>query len=206
MNDFRDYLEDKEDIKLEELLNESPDAGLMVAATILGIPTVGLLAAYGGSLVAYAYAKGIVGIVAIWRKIGEVFHELRGKKAAEYLARVRKDPLVKHEIAKAITKKREYDDVLKEIYEAIDKKDFLTLKEKYEALSPSFRNMPTVKQILINEITKALGEPAQWPPSPGNKTYKTIRNVLGLQEAKAAARAVTYNITKTMNLGDNIEE
>jgi hypothetical protein len=206
MDNFKDYLDEREDIKYEEELNEMADAGLTAAALILGIPTVGLLAAYGGSLVAYAYVKGASGIVNIWRKIGEVFKELRGKRAAEYISRVRRDPLVKQEISKAISSKREYDDVLKELYDAIEKKDFITLKEKYDALTPAFRNMPAVKQIIINEVTKSLGEPPLWPPSPGNKTYKAIRNVLGLQEAKAAARAVVYNANKTMNVSSEPEE
>lgn len=202
---FRDYVELDEDTKLELELQESADAGLSAAALILGIPTVGILAAYGGSLVAYAYTKGVRGIVNIWAKIGETFRELKGRRAAEYINRVKRDPLVKQEINKATEHKREYGDVLKDIYECIDKKDFITLKEKYDALSPSFRNLPAVKQIIINEITKSIGEPPLWPPSPGNKTYKTIRSVLGLQEAKAAARAVVYSASKTMNTAE-VEE
>ena len=124
----------------------------------------------------------------------------------EYLARVKKDPLVHQEVSKGLSNKREYDDVLKELYQAIENKDFITLKEKYDALTPAFRKMPAVKQIIINEITKTLSEPPLWPPTPGNKTYKTIRNVLGLQEAKAAAAAVVYSAKKTMGQEDDRAE
>lgn len=203
MSDFRNYLEEQEDIKYEEQLDESAE---MVAAAVLGIPTIGLLSAYGGLLVAYGYSKGVVGLVNLWHKIGGVFSELKGRKAAEYIARVKKDPLVKQEISKAITHKREYEDVLKDIYEAIDKKDFITAKEKYEALTPSFRKMPAIKQVIINSIVKSLGEPPLWPPTPGNGCYKTIRNVLGLQEAKSAAQAVVYSATKTMSGEQGVEE
>jgi hypothetical protein len=202
MNDFRNFLEEQEDIQYEKQLNESAE---LVAATVLGIPALGLLSAYGGSLLVLAYSKGISGIVSIWRKIGDTFQELKGKRALEYISKVRKDPLVKQEVSKSITKKREYDDVLKDVYEAIDKGDFITAKEKYEALTPAFRKMPSIKQTIINEITKSLGEPPMWPPSPGNKCYKTIRNILGLQEAKAAAASVAYNATKTMGLERNEE-
>ena len=203
MSDFRNYIELKEDIQYEETLTESAE---FAAAAILGIPTIGLLAAWGGSLAVLAYSKGITKIVNVWYKIGQNFHELKGRKAMEYLARVKKDPLVHQEVSKGISNKREYDDVLKELYQAIENKDFITLKEKYDALTPAFRKMPAVKQIIINEITKTLSEPPLWPPTPGNKTYKTIRNVLGLQEAKAAAAAVVYSAKKTMGQEDDRAE
>ena len=202
MDNFREYMILKEDAEYD-MLNEGAE---MIAAAVLGIPTAGLLAAFGGSLLVLAYSKGISRLVGIWYKIGETFKELKGRGALEYLSKVRKDPLVKQEINKAISQKREYDDVLKDIYEAIERKDFITLKEKYDALTPAFRKMPAVKQIIINEITKSLGEPPMWPPTPGNKTYKTIRNVLGLQEAKAAAAAVVYSANKVMGVEAKEEE
>lgn len=197
MNNFKDYVNEQEKNK-NDILNEDTNAALAAAAVILGIPTVGLLSVYGSSLFIYSVAKGVSKIDDLWNKIRQTLQEIRGKRVASKmnLLELRKDPLVKQELNKAIENKREYYDVLKEVYEAIDKKDIITTKEKYEALTPAFRNMPAVKQIIINELTKTLGEPPLWPPSPGNKTYKAIRTVLGLQEAKAAAKAVLYSASK----------
>jgi hypothetical protein len=195
MKNFKDYIEEKEDME-DDVLNEDGNAGLQAAAIILGIPTIGLLAAFGGTLMVYAYSKGINKLADIWRKIISNFKDFKGKKATEMIAQVKRDPLVKHEINKGIENKREYADVLKDVYECLDKKDFITLREKYQALTPAFKNLPAVKQIIINELTKSMSKPPIWPPTPGNKTYKAIRNVLGLQEAKAAARAVSYSASK----------
>ena len=201
MDNFKDYILEQEDEEYENQFNESAaEVGMQAAASVLGIGALGLLAVFGGSLLVLAYSKGLSKIASIWYRIGENFRELKGRKVLEYLSKVRKDPLVKQEVTKAITNKREYEDVLKEVYESIEKKDFITAKEKYDALTPSFRKMPAVKQIIINSITRSLGEPPMWPPSPGNHCYKSIRNVLGLAEAKAAALSVSYSAIKTMGI------
>ena len=62
--------------------------------------------------------------------------------------------------------------------------------------------MSAIKQVVINEVTKKIGEPAINKPSPGNKTYKIIRDVLGLKEAKAAATAVMYSMSKAASAID----
>lgn len=194
---FKEYLENKEDQNLNVLFEEGNTAE--VVGKILGIGATGMIAAYGGTLVVYACVKGIKGLMNIWSSIIENIKGLKNTKPLDFAKKIRNDTLVKQEVNRISNNKREYSDVLQELYAAIDGKDFVLLKEKYNELDGSFKKMPAVKQILINEISKSLGEPPVWPPSPGNKTYKTIRDILGLAEAKAAATAVSYNALRMLD-------
>lgn len=195
MKTFKDFIEEQE----EKDFNTLNEDAAQVIGTVLGIATTGLLAAYGGSLIVLGAAKSVKGLQYIWDKIKET---MKGETPKGFLFKIRKNKLVNQEVVKAEENKKEYSDVLKEVYVAIEEKDFVKTKEKFAALSPQYRNMPEIKQIMINEITKSLKEPPLWPPSPGNSTYKAIRNVLGLAEAKAAAMAVRYHTTKEMEEKD----
>lgn len=195
MKTFKDFIEEQEE-KEFDTLNE--DAA-QVIGNVLGYATVGLLAAYGGSLIVLGAAKSVKGLQYIWEKIRET---IKDETPKSFLFKIKKNKLVNHELTKAEENKKEYGDVLKDVYTAIEEKDFVKTKEKFAALSPQYRNMPEIKQIVINEVTKSLKEPPLWPPSPGNATYKAIRNVLGLAEAKAAAMAVRYHTTKVMEEKD----
>ena len=65
MNTLREHIEIKED------LQES--VGEMAAAAIVGIPTVGLLAAWGTTLILYGYSKGARGVYNIFKRATENF-------------------------------------------------------------------------------------------------------------------------------------
>lgn len=196
MKTFKEYLENEEE-KDFDILNEDAATIGTILGKILGISTVGVLAAYGGSLLVLAGVKSYEGLRGIWEQIKG---NAKGKKIdfKSFFKKTKSNSLVKQELNKANQKKKKYYEELKGVYSAIEKKDFVETKDKFAALPPNFRHLPEVKQIVINEITKALGEPPLWPPSPGNTTYKAIRNVLGLAEAKAAASAVKYHTSKMM--------
>jgi len=195
MKTLREYLDEKE----EENLNES-FAGTV--GTILGYATDGLIAAFGGALLILGAATSIKGIQAIWLKTKEVWKS----DPRTLFKRAKKDKLVKQQLKKSEENKKKFADVLGKVYAAIDKKDFDKAKEEYSKLSVQYKLMPAIKQTIINEITSVLKEPPIWPPSPGNDTYKAIRTVLGLPEAKAAATAVKYYATKNITETPSIEE
>ncbi len=184
----------KEHIENKEELNE--DVGTAAAAAIIGIPTAGLLAAWGTSLILYGFSKGSRGIYNTFKKATENFDFIHRDAFETYFNKQKSNPVVKQEIIKAIESKKEFADVLEKVYEAIANGSYENLKIEYNNLPANFRNMSAIKQVIINEVTKKIGEPAIAKPTPGNKTYKIIRDVLGLKEAKAASQAVMYSMTK----------
>jgi hypothetical protein len=203
MKTFKEYLEESEEKDFDILEEDAAVVGTILGK-ILGIATIGLLSAYGGSLLVLAGAKGYKGLKGIWENIKATMKGEKVKKIdfRSFFKKTKSNSLVKQELNKANQKKKKYYEELKGVYLAIEKKDFVETKEKFAALAPQFRNLPEIKQIIINEITKSLGEPPLWPPSPGNITYKAVRNVLGLAEAKAAASAVRYHTNKTIEESD----
>ena len=194
MNTLKEHIEEKEE------LNET--VGEIAATTVIGIPTIGLLTAWGTSLILYGFSKGSRGIYNIFKKATENFAFIKKDAFETYFNGQKSNPVVKQEIVKATEKKKEYFDVLEKVYDAIDEENYTSLKNEYNALPSNFRNMSAIKQVVINEVTKKIGEPAINKPSPGNKTYKIIRDVLGLKEAKAAATAVMYSMSKAASAID----
>lgn len=191
MNTLREHIEMKEE------LNE--DMGSTAAALIIGVPTVGLLTAWGTSLILYGFSKGSRGVYNIFKKAFENFSFIKRDAFETYFQEQKANPIVKQEIVKANEKKREFADILENVYAAISDGNYDELKSAYSALPSNYRNMSAIKQVVINELTKKIGEPPISKPSPGNKTYKIVRNVLGLREAKAAAQAVYYSMSKASN-------
>lgn len=184
----------KEHIEYTEDLNENVSEA--AAMTIIGIPTIGLLTAWGTSLILLGFSKSSKGIYNIFKKAIDNFRFIKRDVFETYFTQQKTNPIVRQEVIKAVEKKREYGDILEKVYEAINAGNFEDLKMEYNSLPSNYRNMSAVKQVVINEITKKLGAPAISQPSPGNKTYKVIRDVLGLKEAKAAAQAVMYALNK----------
>lgn len=188
MNTLKEHIEEKEEI--------TESVGTIAAAAIIGIPTIGLLSAWGTSLILYGFSKGSRGVYNILKRATENFSFIKRDAFETYFHGQKTNPVVKQEMIKANEKKREYADILEKVYDAIEEGSFTSLRNEYNALPSNFRNMSAIKQVVINEITKKTGEPAINKPSPGNKTYKIIRDVLGLKEAKAAATAVMYSMSK----------
>lgn len=191
---LKEHIENKEN--LIESISET------AAAVIIGIPTVSLLAAWGTSLILYGFSKSSKGIYNIFKKATENFNFIKRDAFETYFNKQRSNPVVKQEIIKAVESKREYSDILEKVYDAIEEGNYQNLKEEYNALPTNFKNMNAIKQVLINEITKKTKEPPISTPTPGNKTYKIIREILGLKEAKAAAQAVMYSLTKVSSKED----
>ena len=194
MNTLKEHIEEKEE------LNET--VGEIAATTVIGFPTIGLLTAWGTSLILYGLSKGSRGIYNVFKKATENFAFIKKDAFETYFNGQKSNPVIKQEIVKATEKKKEYFDVLEKVYDAIDEGSYTSLKNEYNALPSNFRNMSAIKQVVINEVTKKIGEPAINKPSPGNKTYKIIRDVLGLKEAKAAATAVMYSMSKAASAID----
>jgi hypothetical protein len=205
MEDFKDYILEKETID-EEFLGE--DAAL-TAALILGIPTAGAAIAYGGAQLLFAAAKGTRKIIELWKKAIAEWKNIKKPNFntqnafGNYYKKVKTDPLVRRMYNSETSKSKEYSDVLKSVYEAIEAGDFgkenNMVKEEFLKIPRNLQNSPDVKRVIINAIIKKTGEPPLWPPSPGNKTYQAIKFSIGIREAKAMATAFRMSAVKNMD-------
>lgn len=208
MDSLKEYMLEKEVIN-EEFLSE--DAAL-IAAVALGIPTAGVLIAYGGAMVLAAAAKGTKALIRVWNKAIDEWRSVKDYKRkdvgfSQYYNKIRVDPLVRKIFNDENVNQREFANELKDVYAAIDAGLFLKenniVAEEFSKLSKNLQNNSNVKRAIVNAIIKKTGEPPLWPPSPGNKTYQAIKFSIGIREAKAQATAFRLNAMKTVS---NMEE
>lgn len=189
---FREYIDNKEEEQMTKELNE--DAAMAIGR-LLGYGTVGLVIAFGGSLLIYAGVKATSVLVKLWKKIIKSAKSI-GDNPAKVIRAVKTDNMVKREKTKIDTAETKYKEDLKDVISAIQEKDFATAKQEFMSLSPGLKNLPDISKIIIKEITKALEEPPLYVVSPGNGTYKAIKQILGIRIARAAAQATRMSIEK----------
>lgn len=202
MKDFKEYISEQDETELdEELLLEDP---LTVVATILALPTLIALGAWGASVVAAGYYRVMSGIidriVNTWRK---VFQDTKGRidknRVKQNVRQMALNPKAREQARQMKEDKRKFEDELGTVFSAIEDKDFAAAKEEFGKVDKNIRNNPDAHKVIIVEITKALKEPPLYVSSPGNKTYQAIKRVINIRVARAAAMASKMAIEKALN-------
>jgi len=205
MRSFQEYISEQEEIALsEELLSE--DAAAIVAG-ILAIPTIAALGAWGASIAAGAYYKFLSSTVdktvKIWKKIFSDFKSrITKERVAENIRDMAHDPKVRKQMQETEKNKRIYEDELKEVYSAIDSKDFEGAKKAFNQVPKELQNNPDVYKVIIAEVSRVLKEPPLYVSSPGNKTYQAIKKIINIRVARAAAMATKMAIEKNLRNDD----
>ena len=211
MNSFKEFYNDKEEKQLdEELLNE--DAVTIVMAT-LALPSIVAVMAWGGSLLFTSYLKGlgfITGkVIRMWQK---AFSDIRSFVNTENVNKVvrdvARDPKTQDQVRKAERNKRAFASELKEVYDAIEKKDFSAAKEEFDKTAKFIQNNPDVHKVIISEISRVLKEPPIYIASPGNDTYQAIKKIINIRVAKASAYATKLTMERNLKKSpmNDIEE
>lgn len=207
MESLQEYISLKEEKQLdEELLTEDVATVIM---GILAVPSVVALTAWGASWVATSYVSALTkitnSITRMWKKM---FSNLKGidqesiKKNVKEMAR---DPRTRKVLKQTEEKKRAFEDELKEVFSAIESKDFVEAKRSFNAVAKDIQNNPDVHKVIISEISRVLNEPPLYVTSPGNKTYKAIKQVINIRVARAAALATKMAIEKELK-NDNVRD
>ena len=93
MKTFKEYLENEEE-KDFDILEEDAAAVGTILGKILGIATIGLLSAYGGSLLVLASAKGYKGLKNIWENVKATLKDEKRKKEIFFLSSKKLNPIL----------------------------------------------------------------------------------------------------------------
>jgi hypothetical protein len=184
MESFKEFLLNEEEKKIEKQINEGAAEFI---GSALGYGAVGMAAAFGGSLLAYAGVKGVKGLVNLWKKIIKTAKSI--KSGEEVVKEVRTDAKVKKVKDEIEQKAGRWDEELKNIYIAIAAKDFEKAKEEFQELDKSIQNNLDVQKAIIAAIVKELKMPPIYIQSPGNKSYQAIKKIINIRVARAAAEA-----------------
>jgi len=202
MKDFKEYISEQDEKELdEELLLEDPAT---VIITILALPTLVALGAWGASVVAAGYYRVMSGIidriVTTWRR---VFSDAKGKidknRVKANVRQMALNPKAREQARQMKEDKRKFEEELGNVYSAIEDRDFNAAKAEFDKVDKNIRNNPDAHKVIIVEITKALKEPPLYVTSPGNKTYQAIKRVINIRVARAAAMASKMAIEKALN-------
>jgi hypothetical protein len=184
MKGLKEYIEDKEEIRIEKELNED---ATQVIASIFGYSIAGMAAAFGGSLLVLGGIKAVKGLTSIWKKI---FHTAKGMfNPNRVLSDMKTDPKIKKITNEVKEVKRKYDDELKQVYLAIGQKDFDRARAEFQLIPKTLQDNPDIIKAVVSDIVRVLEQPPIYITSPGNQCYQTIKKVLNIRIARAAAKA-----------------
>lgn len=198
---FKDFYNVIEDEQLdEEMINE--DAATVVLA-VLGLPSIVALFAWVGSIMFTAYFRGIgrltSKVIEMWKNLFKDFRNYITKDTAQEAVRdLAQDPKAREQYRETEKNKRAFNTELKEVYSAIERKDFDLAKEEFNKTPKYIQNNPDVHKVIISEISRVLGEPPIYVSSPGNDTYRAIKKIINIRVAKAAAYATKMALGKNL--------
>lgn len=201
MSSFKEYYNDKEEIQLdEEMLNED---AITIVMSALALPSVIAVMAWAGSLLFTSYIKGlgfITGkVIRMWR---QAFSDVRDFVTTENVNKAVKDagrdPKAQDQLRKTERNKRAFATELKEVYNAIESKDFNKAKEEFAKTPKYIQNNPDVHKVIITELSRVLKEPPIYISSPGNETYQAIKKIINIRIAKAAAYATKLTMERNL--------
>lgn len=186
---LREYIEEKE---CDEVFSE----GFIMN-------TIGKLLGFGASAVLYAWIAALL-IKGGSKAINSISRSFTGKDRIKFekaVKEAKKSPAVQEQMIKQEEKKNKYEDELSEVLDAINKNNVEKAAEEFKKLDTSKQNSTEIKQLIIDACSKNFGYVISNTPTPGTPTFKAIRAILGLPEAKAAAAAFEQGIKKIM--GEN---
>jgi hypothetical protein len=201
MSSFKEFYNDKEEKQLdEEMLNE--DAISIVMAT-LALPSVLAVMAWAGSLIFLSYAKGVSFIagkvIRMWKKsFSDIKDFITPGNVNKVVKDISRDPKTQDQVRKTERNKRAFEAELREVYSAIEKKDFNEAKEEFSKSPKYIQNNPDVYKVIIAELSRVLKEPPIYVQSPGNETYQAIKKIINIRVAKAAAYATKMTMERNL--------
>jgi hypothetical protein len=201
MNSFKDFYNDKEEQKLdEEILNEDV---VTIVMAVFAIPSIIALFAWAGSLIFVSYLKGIgfvTGkIIKLWKQaFSDISGYINTDTVNSAIREISRDPKTQDKVQETKRNKRAFENEMREVYSAIEAKNFDLAKKEFEKTARFIQNNPDVHKVIIYEISRVLKEPPIYVNSPGNPTYQAIKKVINIRVAKAASYAT--KITMERNL------
>lgn len=201
MNSFKEFYNLKEEEQIdEEMLNEE---AISIVMTTLALPSVIAVMAWAGSLIFLSYAKGLSfmagKVIRMWK---QAFSDIRDYITSENVGKavkdISRDPKTQDQVRKTEKNKRAFNEELKEVYSAIENKNFDKAKEEFSKSPRFIQNNPDVYKVIIAEISKVLKEPPIYINSPGNDTYQAIKKIINIRVAKAAAYATKMTMERNL--------
>lgn len=212
MKKFSEYIFENEEKQLDESVGAILGSlGIGVGGVITGSVLAGL-AVYGAVLIVYGYTKAqskiIIAITKLWRSLKSVISGTKdfvNNKEGDVRGDVRgairdaqRDPKVVRAIDKMDIVKQKYSEELNDVFESLNQKKWKEAKDKLAKKHDDVKNNPIVRSIIIAEIVKITGEPVMFVASPGNESFRAVKDFFDLKTAKMASDATIEFLKKSL--------
>lgn len=208
MKKFSEYIFENEEKQLDESVGAILGSlGIGVGGVITGSVLAGL-AVYGAVLIVYGYTKAqskiIIAITKLWRSLKSVISGTKdfvNNKEDDVRGAIRdaqRDPKVVRAIDKMDIVKQKYSEELNDVFESLNQKKWKEAKDKLAKKHDDVKNNPIVRSIIIAEIVKITGEPVMFVASPGNESFRAVKDFFDLKTAKMASDATIEFLKKSL--------
>ena len=208
MKKFSEYIFENEEKQLDESVGAILGSlGIGVGGVITGSVLAGL-AVYGAVLIVYGYTKAqskiIIAITKLWRSLKNVisgtkdFVNNKEGDVREAIRDAQRDPKVVRAIDKMDIVKQKYSEELNDVFESLNQKKWKEAKDKLAKKHDDVKNNPIVRSIIIAEIVKITGEPVMFVASPGNESFRAVKDIFDLKTAKMASDATIEFLKKSL--------
>ena len=208
MKKFSEYIFENEEKQLDESVGAILGSlGIGVGGVIAGSVLAGL-AVYGAVFIVYGYTKAqskiVIAITKLWRSLKNVisgtkdFVNNKEGDVREAIRDAQRDPKVVRAIDKMDIVKQKYSEELNDVFESLNQKKWKEAKDKLAKKHDDVKNNPIVRSIIIAEIVKITGEPVMFVASPGNESFRAVKDIFDLKTAKMASDATIEFLKKSL--------
>ena len=204
MNNLKEFYEEKEEKRIDEELLSEDAVGIVMS--IFAVPSMLALFGWIGSIIAVTYfrymSRTVSKIVKAWRDLfQDIQTTITRDTVQETVEEISKDSKSRKFQRETKKNRRAFQEELREVYSAIESKDFNLARDEFAQTPKYIQNNPDVHRVLISEISKVLQEPPIYVSSPGNPTYQAIKKVINIRVAKAAAYATKITLERNLKKG-----
>lgn len=192
MKKFSEYLEEREEERYEEVLNEDP---FTILSLVFGYTLNALIIAFGARLL---FGEGGItnaakNVFKVFKSSGKKINEQDAKKVADKISLDPAVAKVNQDLKNDFSQNREFAKII----EAIQNKDAEETIQQIKDLPLSLgKKTSELNKIVVVKATEVFESPPIHFGNTGNETYLFIKKVLGIKEAKASAEAVKLALSR----------
>jgi len=211
MKSFNEYLFETEETQLDESVSIFLSSlGIGLGGAIAG-SVLASLAVYGAVFIVYGYTKTqskiIISITRLWRSLKKIISGTKDyvekgptneNDIREAITDAKRDPKVIKAIDKMDIVKQKYMEELNDVLESLNQRKWKEAKVKLNEKDNEIKNNPIVKNLIIAEVVKITGEPIMFVASPGNESFRAIKEIFDLKTAKMASDATMEFLKKNL--------
>ncbi len=208
MKNFKEYLfENKEELNESSTVSFLASLGIGAGSVVVGSLLAGM-AIYGAVFIVYGYTKAqskiVISIARLWKSLKNIISSTKEEINIDQseikgaIKDAQRDPKVIKALDKMDIVKQKYMEELNDVFESLNQKKWKEAKVRLSNKDSDIKNDTIVKNIIIAEIVKIVGEPVMFVASPGNESFRAVKEIFDLRTAKMTSDATMEFLKKNL--------